>query len=139
MHKISSKLTLTETFNLGCDIELEHSNPLVTSLLMKIYTQTEFQWLQKTHWFRTNKRYSRNCHILIIQAHTVTLTLKIKSLFFIFFPFFFFFRITAHGGASQYHVWSQKVANKHSAEWEQICVTSVTSLTPEDTTVLSLF
>ena len=22
--------------------------------------------LQKTHWFRTNKRYSRNCHILVI-------------------------------------------------------------------------
>ena len=27
MHKISSKLTLTETFNLGCDTDLEHSNP----------------------------------------------------------------------------------------------------------------
>ena len=41
MHKISSKLTLTETFNL----DLEHSNPtfsLDTSLLMIIYTQTEF-------------------------------------------------------------------------------------------------
>ena len=40
MHKISSKLTLTETFNLGCD-----SNPtfsLDTSLLMMIYTQIEF-------------------------------------------------------------------------------------------------
>ena len=45
MHKISSKLTLTETFNLGCDIDLEHSNPtfsLDTSLLMMIYTQIEF-------------------------------------------------------------------------------------------------
>ena len=45
MHKISSKLTLTETFNLGCDIDLEHSNPtfsLGTSLLMMIYTQIEF-------------------------------------------------------------------------------------------------
>ena len=44
MHKISSKLTLTETFNLGCDIDLEHSNPtfsLDTSLLMMIYTQIE--------------------------------------------------------------------------------------------------
>ena len=44
MHKISSKLTLTETFNLGCDIDIEHSNPtfsLDTSLLMMIYTQTE--------------------------------------------------------------------------------------------------
>ena len=49
MHKISSKLTLTETFNLGCGIDLEHSNPtfsldtsLDTSLLMIIYTQIEF-------------------------------------------------------------------------------------------------
>ena len=45
MHKISSKLTLTETFNLGCGIDLEHSSPtlsLDTSLLMMIYTQTEF-------------------------------------------------------------------------------------------------
>ena len=45
MHKISSKLTLTETFNLGCETDLEHSNPtfsLDTSLLMMIYAQTEF-------------------------------------------------------------------------------------------------
>ena len=45
MHKISSKLTLTETFHLGYDNDLEHSNPtfsLNTSLLMMIYTQTEF-------------------------------------------------------------------------------------------------
>ena len=44
MHKISSKLTLTETFYLGCDIDLV-SNPafsLDTSLLMMIYTQIEF-------------------------------------------------------------------------------------------------
>ena len=45
MHKISSKLTLTENFNLGCGIDLEHSNTtfsLDTSLLMIIYTQIEF-------------------------------------------------------------------------------------------------
>ena len=45
MHKISSKLTLTENVNLGCDIDLEHSNPtfsLDTSWLMMIYTQVEF-------------------------------------------------------------------------------------------------
>ena len=45
MHKVLSKLTLTETFNLGCDIDLEHRFPtfsLDTSLLMMIYTQTEF-------------------------------------------------------------------------------------------------
>ena len=45
MHKISSKLTLTETFNLGCGIDREHINPtfsLDTSLLMMIYHQIEF-------------------------------------------------------------------------------------------------
>ena len=45
MHKISSKLTLTETFNLSCDIDLEHSNPIFsldTSLLMMIDHQIEF-------------------------------------------------------------------------------------------------
>ena len=44
MHKISSKPTLTETFNLGCDIDLEHSNSTFSqdiSLLM-IYTQIDF-------------------------------------------------------------------------------------------------
>ena len=44
IHKIS-KLTLTETFNLGCDIDLEHSSPIFsldTSLLMMIYHQIEF-------------------------------------------------------------------------------------------------
>ena len=43
--RISSKLILTETFNLGCDTDLEHSNPtfsLDTSLLLMIYTQIEF-------------------------------------------------------------------------------------------------
>ena len=47
--------------------------------------------------------------------------------------------IPVHGGAPQYQVWFQKVAYKHLAEWEQICDISVTSLTPEDTTALSLF
>ena len=45
MQKISSKLALTETFNLGFDIDLEHSNPtfsLDTSLLMMIYTEIVF-------------------------------------------------------------------------------------------------
>ena len=45
IHKMSSKLTLIETFNLGCDIDLEHSNPIFsldTSLLMMIYHYIEF-------------------------------------------------------------------------------------------------
>ena len=44
MHKISSKLTLIEIFNLGCDIDLEHSNPIFSldiCLLMMIYHQIE--------------------------------------------------------------------------------------------------
>ena len=45
MHKISFKLTLTETFNLVFDIDLGHSNPIFSldaSLLMMIYHQIEF-------------------------------------------------------------------------------------------------
>ena len=45
MHNISFRLTLTDTFNLGCDIDLEHCNKtfsLDTSLLIMIYTQIEF-------------------------------------------------------------------------------------------------
>ena len=40
-----SKLSLIETFNLGCDIDLYHSNPIFslnTSLLMVIYHHIEF-------------------------------------------------------------------------------------------------
>ena len=51
VHKIICKLTLTEIFNLGCDIDLEHSNPtfsLDTSLLMMIYTEIEFGWKRLT-------------------------------------------------------------------------------------------
>ena len=45
IHKITSKLTLIETFNHGCDIDLDLSNPIFslnTSLLMMIYHQIEF-------------------------------------------------------------------------------------------------
>ena len=45
IRKISSKLTLTETFNLGCDTDLEYSNPIFsldTFLLMMIYHQIKF-------------------------------------------------------------------------------------------------
>ena len=48
MHKISSKLALTRTFNLGCDIDLKHSNPtfsLDTSLIMMIYIEFGFKSL----------------------------------------------------------------------------------------------
>ena len=55
-----------------------------------------------------------------------------------FYAHFFLHDIPAHGSAPQYQVWLQKVAYKHSADWEQIFVMSVTALTPEDTIVLSL-
>ena len=51
MHKISSKLTLTETFNLGCDTDLEHSKPILsldTFLLRMIYHQIEFGFKRLT-------------------------------------------------------------------------------------------
>ena len=45
IQKISSKLTLTEMFHLGCDMDLEHSNPKFSMdmfLLEVIYHQIEF-------------------------------------------------------------------------------------------------
>ena len=45
IQKKSSKLTITEMFNLGCDTDLEHSNPVFsvdTCLLIMIYHQIEF-------------------------------------------------------------------------------------------------
>ena len=131
MHKISSKLTLIETFNLGCGIDLEHSNPtfsLDTSLLMMIYTQNEFGC----------KRLTGLELIKDIVENVIFLLYKPTP-----WPWrqnpIFSHDIPAHGGAPQYQVWLQKIANKHSAEWEQICVMSVTFLTPEDTTVFSHF
>ena len=122
---ISSKLTLTETFNLGCDIDLEHSTPtfsLDTSLLMVIYTQTEFGC----------KRLAGLELIKDIVETVIFWLYKSKM-----WPWpwrqnpIFLHDIPAHGCAPQYQVWLHKVANKHSAEWGQICVKSVTSLTPE--------
>ena len=63
---MSPKLTLIQTFNLGCDIDLEHSNPVFSLDIDYDGMPSNLVWLQKTHWFRTNKRYSRNRDILII-------------------------------------------------------------------------
>ena len=44
IQKISSKLILIEICNLGCDTDLEHSNPILsldTFLLIMIYHPTE--------------------------------------------------------------------------------------------------
>ena len=124
----SSKLTLTETFNL----DLEHSNPIFsldTSLLMMIYHQIEFGC-------------KRLIGLELIKDIVQTTIFQLYKPILWPWPWrenpIFLHDIPAHGGAPQSEVWLQKVAYKHSAEWEQIRVTSVTSLTAEDTPVLSL-
>ena len=37
IQKISSKLTLTDMFNHGCDINLEHSNPIFELIIFFAY------------------------------------------------------------------------------------------------------
>ena len=110
--RISSKLILTETFNLGCDTDLEHSNAtfsLDTSLLWMIYTQIEFGCKRLTGLELTKD---------IVE--TVIFWLYKPTLW----PWpwrqnpIFLHHIPAHGGAPQYQVWLQKVAYKHSAKWE---------------------
>ena len=90
----------------------------------------KLSWSQKNNLqnqqFRT---YNRNTHISLYEPKFSYCDLDLEDRH----------DILAHGGPPQYQVWLQKFANKHSAEWEQICVTSVTSLTPENTTMLSLF
>ena len=94
MHKIS-KLTLTETFNLGCDIDLEHSNSTFPFAYDDLHSN--WVWLQKTHWFRTNK---------IFWLYKPTL-----------WPWpwrenqIFSYDIPAHDGAPQCQVCLQKIAN----------------------------
>ena len=125
---ISSKLTLTETFNL----DLEHSNPIFsldTSLLMMIYHQIEFGC-------------KRLIGLELIKDIVQTTIFQLYKPILWPWPWrenpIFLHDIPSHHGAPQSQVWLQKVAYKHSAKWEQICVTSITSLTPEDTPVLSL-
>ena len=68
MHKISSKLTLTETFNLGCDTDLEHSNP-TGHFFAYDDLHSNWVWLQKTHWFRTNKYIVETVYFDYISPH----------------------------------------------------------------------
>ena len=109
MHKISSKLPLTETFKLGCDIELEHSNPIFsldTSLLMMIYHQIEFgckRLIGSEPIKDIVETISPHCDLYLVD--------RIQ---------FISHDIPTHGSAPQYQARLQKVAKKHSAEWEQI-------------------
>ena len=134
MHKISSKLTLTGTFNLGCDIDLDHSNPIFslnTSLFMMIFHQSEFGCIKRLISLKLIKDIAETI-IFWLYSINPHCDLDLEDRFPVFSH-----DILAHGGAPQYQVWLQTVAYKHSADWEQVFVTSVTSLTPEDT-LLSL-
>ena len=93
---ISSKLTLTETFNLGCDIDLEHSKPtfsLDTSLLIMIYTQIEIGCKRLTG-LELIKDIAETVIFDYISPHC-DLDLEDRIPFFLH-------DIPAHGGAPQY-------------------------------------
>ena len=99
MHKISSKLTLTETFNLGCDIDLEHINPtfsLDTSLLMIIYPQTE-SGCKRLTGFDLIRDIVETGIFDHVNPHC-DIDLEDRS------PFFSH-DIPSHGGVPQYQVW----------------------------------
>ena len=68
------------TLNQCCDLDLECTKPVFSHNTLAYDDVLPNQvWLPKDQWFR---RYSRNSHILITWAFTVTLTLKILSQFF---------------------------------------------------------
>ena len=107
-------------------------------------------------WLRTNKRYSRNRHIFIISAHTATLTLKTEFLFFAWHSGLWWCTTipsllikgciqTLSRGCPSLISRTVSVDVKHhvylltySAAWEQIFVTSVASLTRDETRLLSI-
>jgi len=76
-HKIWSELTLTQTFNFVHWPWTQQFNIFTGHFFAYDGLPSSWVWLQKSRW-----RYSRNRYILITQAHTVTLTLKIESHFF---------------------------------------------------------
>ena len=130
-----------QVYSLYIDTDLEHSCPpflLDTSVLMMIYTQIEFGCKRLTGLELIKDIVET---VIFWLYKPVTLTLKIES------PpppppppFFFFF--AWHSGSwwcTTIPSLVTKECKQTSAEWEQICVTRVTSLTPEDITVLSLF
>ena len=78
VQKISSRQTVTNSLNFCCDLEC--SNPIFPQDILAYDAVLSNQvWLQTDLQFR---RYSRNSHILIIQALAVTLTLKTVNIFF---------------------------------------------------------
>ena len=78
--KIPSRQTFTDILNLCCDIDLERNNPIFAQDAPAYdVVLTNQVWLQTDQQFRT---YSRNSHFLIIEALTVTLSLKIVIQFF---------------------------------------------------------
>ena len=78
--KISSRQTFTDILNLRCDLDLQRSSPIFQkNTLAYDAVLSKKIWLQTNQQFR---RYSRNNHILIIKALTVTLTLNTVNQFF---------------------------------------------------------
>ena len=64
IQKISSGQTFTDILNLGCDLDLERSDPIFQHDTLAYDAVLSNQvWLQTDQQFR---RYSRNNHILII-------------------------------------------------------------------------
>ena len=81
IQKISSGQTFTNILNLRCDLDVESSNPIFPQDIPACDAVLSNQvWLQMDQQFR---RYSKNSHILILFALTVTLTLKIVNQFFL--------------------------------------------------------
>ena len=78
--KISSAQTFTDILNVGCDLDLERSNPIFPQ-----DTPDYDAVLSNQVWWQTNqqfRRYNRYSHIFIIQALAVTLTFKKVNQFF---------------------------------------------------------
>ena len=81
VQKILSEQTFTNILNLRCDLDLERGNPIFPQNTPASDVVLSNQvYLQMDQLFR---RYSKNSHILIIKALTVTLTLKIVNQFFL--------------------------------------------------------
>ena len=77
VQKILSGQTFTNISSLRCDLDLQRSNPIFPhDTLAYDAVLSNKVWLQIDQQFR---RYSKNNHILIIQALTVTSILKIVN------------------------------------------------------------
>ena len=140
IQKISSGRTITDIFNLCCDLQLERSNPIFQQdTLAWDDVPSDQVWLPRNQQFR---KYGRKSHILILWALAVTLTLKIAT------TTTTNIRMTlAHDAASPYQIWWQNVLwfrkfhpDKHSLTFRTYAVTLTLNLIfPRDTQNLWCF